>query len=223
MPVVFNDGKDNQNKVDPVKQLNAQNEVIKKIVNALQKLEEEFINSRRTTNSKINGNNFSLTEKLRTIETEVESIDTRVSVIGERTPEEMMIEPVRDMVSQGYVSIQVQASADVLEKASELKELDRQLSQRLDEEVSVRESVVLSLATDITSMDERSQQRTLDTNSRLGGGNSGGNVYELQATIQNLKMEVDQLKGVNNDLKIMFENEKNRVNQMIESISNRMV
>jgi hypothetical protein len=223
MPVVFNDGKDNQNKVDPVKQLNAQNEVIKKIVNALQKLEEEFVNSRRTTNSKINGNNFSLTEKLRTIETEVESIDTRVSVIGERTPEEMMIEPVRDMVSQGYVSIQIQASADVLEKASELKEFDRQLSQRLDEEVSVRESVVLSLATDITSMDERSQQRTLDVNSRLGGGNSGGNVYELQATIQNLKMEVNQLKGVNNDLKIMFENEKNRVNQMVESLSNRIM
>lgn len=195
--------------------------MIKKIINAVQKLEGEFIDSKRTLSSKVNGNTFSITEKLRGVEGIIQSIDERVSVIGERTPEEMMIDPVKEMVSQGYTSIQIQASADVLEKASELKESDRQLSQRIDEEVKVRESVVLSLATDITSMDERNQVKFSEVGSRVPS-NNGGSVYELQATIQNLKMEVDRLKGVNNDLEMKVVNETNRVNQILESISHRL-
>lgn len=222
MPVVFNDGKNDKSKINQQENKEqALNEVIKKIINAVQKLEGEFIDSKRTLSSKVNGNNFSITEKLRGVETIVQSIDERVSVIGERTPEEMMIDPVKEMVSQGYTSIQVQASADVLEKASELKESDRQLLQRIDEEVKVRESVVLSLATDITSMDERNQVKFSEVGSRVPS-NNGGSVYELQATIQNLKMEVDRLKGVNNDLEMKVVNETNRVNQILESISHRL-
>ena len=222
MPVVFNDGKNDKSKINQQENKEqALNEVIKKIINAVQKLEGEFIDSKRTLSSKVNGNTFSITEKLRGVETIVQSIDERVSVIGERTPEEMMIDPVREMVSQGYTSIQIQASADVLEKASELKESDRQLSQRIDEEVKVRESVVLSLATDITSMDERNQVKFSEVGSRVPS-NNGGSVYELQATIQNLKMEVDRLKGVNNDLEMKVVNETNRVNQILESISHRL-
>lgn len=222
MPVVFNDGKNDKSKINQQENKEqALNEVIKKIINAVQKLEGEFIDSKRTLSSKVNGNTFSITEKLRGVEGIVQSIDERVSVIGERTPEEMMIDPVREMVSQGYTSIQIQASADVLEKASELKESDRQLSQRIDEEVKVRESVVLSLATDITSMDERNQVKFSEVGSRVPS-NNGGSVYELQATIQNLKMEVDRLKGVNNDLEMKVVNETNRVNQILESISHRL-
>ena len=222
MPVVFNDGKNDKSKVNQQESKEqALNEVIKKIINAVQKLEGEFIDSKRTLSSKVNGNNFSITEKLRGVETIVQSIDERVSVIGERTPEEMMIDPVKEMVSQGYTSIQVQASADVLEKASELKESDRQLSQRIDEEVKARESVVLSLATDITSMDERNQVKFSEVGSRVPS-NNGGSVYELQATIQNLKMEVDRLKGVNNDLEMKVMKETNRVNQILESITYRL-
>lgn len=222
MPVVFNDGKNDKSKVNQQESKEqAINEVIKKIIDAVQKLEGEFIDSKRTLSSKVNGNNFSITEKLRGVETIVQSIDERVSVIGERTPEEMMIDPVKEMVSQGYTSIQVQASADVLEKASELKESDRQLSQRIDEEVKARESVVLSLATDITSMDERNQVKFSEVGSRVPS-NNGGSVYELQATIQNLKMEVDRLKGVNNDLEMKVMKETNRVNQILESITYRL-
>lgn len=222
MPVVFNDGKNDKSKINQQENKEqALNEVIKKIINAVQKLEGEFIDSKRTLSSKVNGNTFSITEKLRGVEGIIQSIDERVSVIGERTPEEMMIDPVREMVSQGYTSIQIQASADVLEKASELKESDRQLSQRIDEEVKVRESVVLSLATDITSMDERNQVKFSEVGSRVPS-NNGGSVYELQATIQNLKMEVDRLKGVNNDLEMKVVNETNRVNQILESISHRL-
>lgn len=222
MPVVFNDGKNDKSKVNQQESKEqAINEVIKKIIDAVQKLEGEFIDSKRTLSSKVNGNNFSITEKLRGVETIVQSIDERVSVIGERTPEEMMIDPVKEMVSQGYTSIQVQASADVLEKASELKESDRQLSQRIDEEVKARESVVLSLATDITSMDQRNQVKFSEVGSRVTT-NSGGSVYELQATIQNLKMEVDRLKGVNNDLEMKVMKETNRVNQILESITYRL-
>lgn len=222
MPVVFNDGKNDKSKVNQQENKEqALNEVIKKIINAVQKLEGEFIDSKRTLSSKVNGNTFSITEKLRGVETIVQSIDERVSVIGERTPEEMMIDPVKEMVSQSYVSIQVRASADVLEKASELKESDRQLSQRIDEEVKARESVVLSLATDITSMDERNQVKFSEVGSRVPS-NNGGSVYELQATIQNLKMEVDRLKGVNNDLEMKVMKETNRVNQILESITYRL-
>lgn len=222
MPVVFNDGKNDKSKINQQESKEqALNEVIKKIINAVQKLEGEFIDSKRTLSSKVNGNTFSITEKLRGVEGIIQSIDERVSVIGERTPEEMMIDPVKEMVSQGYTSIQIQASADVLEKASELKESDRQLSQRIDEEVKVRESVVLSLATDITSMDERNQVKFSEVGSRVPS-NNGGSVYELQATIQNLKMEVDRLKGVNNDLEMKVVNETNRVNQILESISHRL-
>ena len=222
MPVVFNDGKNDKSKINQQENKEqALNEVIKKIINAVQKLEGEFIDSKRTLSSKVNGNTFSITEKLRGVEGIIQSIDERVSVIGERTPEEMMIDPVKEMVSQGYTSIQIQASADVLEKASELKESDRQLSQRIDEEVKVRESVVLSLATDITSMDERNQVKFSEVGSRVPS-NNGGSVYELQATIQNLKMEVDRLKGVNNDLEMKVVNETNRVNQILESISHRL-
>lgn len=222
MPVVFNDGKNDKSKVNQQESKEqAINEVIKKIIDAVQKLEGEFIDSKRTLSSKVNGNNFSITEKLRGVETIVQSIDERVSVIGERTPEEMMIDPVKEMVSQGYTSIQVQASADVLEKASELKESDRQLSQRIDEEVKARESVVLSLATDITSMDQRNQVKFSEVGSRVPS-NNGGSVYELQATIQNLKMEVDRLKGVNNDLEMKVMKETNRVNQILESITYRL-
>ena len=44
--------------------------------------------NKRTINSKVNGNTFSLTEKFRSFDDVVESINVRVSTIGERTPEE---------------------------------------------------------------------------------------------------------------------------------------
>ena len=73
------------------------NNIIKKLVEVIQKLEQEIIDNKRTINSKVNGNTFSLTEKLRSFDDVVESINVRVSTIGERTTEELTTEPVKSL------------------------------------------------------------------------------------------------------------------------------
>lgn len=223
MPVVFNDGKKNNEQ--------PKNDIIPKIVSVIQKLEEEIISNKRTVNSKINGNNFSVTEKLRELVSTIDSIDTRVSVIGERTPEEMTTEPIRQMISEGYTSIQIKGSADLLGKTVELMSVDQSLSMRIDEEVIARESVVLSLATDIVSLDERNQVKHNEIKSRLDDINmspsSPNYTNQIQNTITSLTNEISSLKKQNEELSAKLDRElfvemNNRI-KMNESINNRFM
>lgn len=221
MPVVFNDGKKNNEQ--------PKNDIIPKIINVIQKLEEEIISNKRTVNSKINGNNFSVTEKLRELVSTIDSIDTRVSVIGERTPEEMTTEPIRQMISEGYTSIQIKGSSDLLGKTVELMASDQSLSVRIDEEINTRESVSISLATDIVALDERSQIKINEIKTRVDEMNlspsSPNFTNQIQQTILSLTNEVSSLKRQNEELsakldKEIFTEMNNRI-KMNESINNR--
>ena len=138
------------------------NNIIKKLVEVIQKLEQEIIDNKRTINSKVNGNTFSLTEKLRSFDDVVESSNVRVSTIGERTPEELTTEPVKSLIVDGYNSIQIKCSAEILNKSTELTSVDHSLSTRINEEKVLREKDVLSLATNLVSFDERNNIGLVD-------------------------------------------------------------
>lgn len=223
MPVVFNGGNKSPNE-------QPKNEVIKRIVTVIQKIEEEINTNKRTINSKVNGNSLSLTQKIRDVESVIESIDVRVSTIGEKTPDELTTEPIREMISQGYLSIQVKGSADLLNKATELVAVDHSLDNRISEEVKTRESVALSLATDIVSMDERTTNKFKELSSRIDGVNtshgSPQHVLELIQTVNNLTAEVERLKTQNSELSAKLDKEifteMTHRTRAIESINSRL-
>lgn len=224
MPVVFNGGQGKNNSEQP------KNDIIKKIVTVIQKLEEEIISNKRTVNSKINGNTFSLTEQLRDLSKKMEEIDTRVSTIGERSPEEIMIDPVKEMVSEGYNSIQIKGSSDLLAKTTELNFADQSLSVRIDDEVKARESVSLSLATDIVAVEERSRVSVENIKSRFDEINqspvSVHTIQEMKNTVDLLKSEIERLKRSNEELSAKLDketfSEMNQRVQQIKSIEHRL-
>ena len=223
MAVVFNDsqGQNGQQK----------NDIINKIIVVIQKLEEEMISNKRTITSKVNGNNFSITEKLREIASTIESIDGRVSTIGERTPEEIVVGPVQEMISKGYESIQLKASSDLVNKFAELSFKDGELNTKIDASIKERDRIILSLATDIVSQEERNVARNRELNTRINDINmSPGSSYDnqqLMQTIQNLSAEVGRLKVENSQLRDKIDREMftemRRREESINSINQRIV
>lgn len=207
------------------------NNIIKKLVEVIQKLEQEIIDNKRTINSKVNGNTFSLTEKLRSFDDVVESINVRVSTIGERTPEELTTEPVKSLIVDGYNSIQIKCSAEILNKSTELTSVDHSLSTRIDDEKVLREKNILSLATNLVSFDERNNIVVSELKSRLDGINpsnpSSDSLMGLSQKIENLTTEVNNLRNninvVSSKLdKEVFTEMNNRINA-IKSIETRLV
>lgn len=207
------------------------NNIIKKLVEVIQKLEQEIIDNKRTINSKVNGNTFSLTEKLRSFDDVVESINVRVSTIGERTPEELTTEPVKSLIVDGYNSIQIKCSAEILNKSTELTSVDHSLSTRIDDEKVLREKNILSLATNLVSFDERNNVVVSELKSRLDGINpsnpSSDSLMGLSQKIENLTTEVNNLRNninvVSSKLdKEVFTEMNNRINA-IKSIESRLV
>jgi len=207
------------------------NNIIKKLVEVIQKLEQEIIDNKRTINSKVNGNTFSLTEKLRSFDDVVESINVRVSTIGERTPEELTTEPVKSLIVDGYNSIQIKCSAEILNKSTELTSVDHSLSTRIDDEKVLREKNILSLATNLVSFDERNNVVVSELKSRLDGINpsnpSSDSLMGLSQKIENLTTEVNNLRNninvVSSKLdKEVFTEMNNRINA-IKSIETRLV
>lgn len=207
------------------------NNIIKKLVEVIQKLEQEIIDNKRTINSKVNGNTFSLTEKLRSFDDVVESINVRVSTIGERTPEELTTEPVKSLIVDGYNSIQIKCSAEILNKSTELTSVDHSLSTRIDDEKVLREKNILSLATNLVSFDERNNVVVSELKSRLDGINpsnpSSDSLMGLSQKIENLTTEVNNLRNninvVSSKLdKEVFTEMNNRINS-IKSIETRLV
>ncbi len=223
MAVTFNKGRQEE-QPNP-------NNIIKKLVEVIQKLEQEIIDNKRTINSKVNGNTFSLTEKLRSFDDVVESINVRVSTIGERTPEELTTEPVKSLIVDGYNSIQIKCSSEILNKSTELSSIDHSLSTRIDEEKSLIEKEVLSLATNIVSFDERNNTMISDLKSRLDGINpinpSSDSLLGLSQKIENLTTEVNNLRNNINVVsakldKEVFTEMNNRINS-IKSIESRLM
>ena len=207
------------------------NNIIKKLVEVIQKLEQEIIDNKRTINSKVNGNTFSLTEKLRSFDDVVESINVRVSTIGERTPEELTTEPVKSLIVDGYNSIQIKCSAEILNKSTELTSVDHSLSTRIDDEKVLREKDILSLATNLVSFDERNNIVVSELKSRLDGINpsnpSSDSLMGLSQKIENLTTEVNNLRNNINVVsakldKEVFTEMNNRINA-IKSIETRLV
>lgn len=207
------------------------NNIIKKLVEVIQKLEQEIIDNKRTINSKVNGNTFSLTEKLRSFDDVVESINVRVSTIGERTPEELTTEPVKSLIVDGYNSIQIKCSAEILNKSTELTSVDHSLSTRIDDEKVLREKDILSLATNLVSFDERNNVVVSELKSRLDGINpsnpSSDSLMGLSQKIENLTTEVNNLRNNINVVsakldKEVFTEMNNRINA-IKSIETRLV
>lgn len=206
------------------------NNIIKKLVEVIQKLEQEIIDNKRTINSKVNGNTFSLTEKLRSFDDVVESINVRVSTIGERTPEELTTEPVKSLIVDGYNSIQIKCSAEILNKSTELTSVDHSLSTRIDDEKVLREKDILSLATNLVSFDERNNIVVSELKSRLDGINpsnpSSDSLMGLSQKIENLTTEVNNLRNNINVVsakldKEVFTEMNNRINA-IKSIETRL-
>jgi hypothetical protein len=207
------------------------NNIIKKLVEVIQKLEQEIIDNKRTINSKVNGNTFSLTEKLRSFDEVVESINVRVSTIGERTPEELTTEPVKSLIVDGYNSIQIKCSAEILNKSTELTSVDHSLSTRIDEEKVLREKDVLSLATNLVSFDERNNIVVSELKSRFDAINptnpSSDSLMGLSQKIENLTTEVTNLRNNINVVsakldKEVFTEMNNRINS-IKSIETRLL
>tara|TARA_R110000803_G_scaffold48837_2_gene101450 strand:- start:3722 stop:4408 length:687 start_codon:yes stop_codon:yes gene_type:complete len=199
MPVIFNKDTNKENQPNP-------NEIINKIIKVIKELEQTIIDNKRTINSKVNGNNFSMTEKIRTFNDVIQSVDTRVSIIGERTPEELTTEPVKELIKDGYTSIQVKCSSEILNKATELNFADNSLSTRLSDEVKNRESTILSLATNIISFDERNGvkfstlESKIDTIRPSGPNNNSldglsNRIDILIGEVNNLKKNVIDLSG----------------------------
>jgi len=206
------------------------NNIIKKLVEVIQKLEQEIIDNKRTINTKVNGNNFSLTEKLRSFDDVVESINVRVSTIGERTPEELTTEPVKRLIVDGYNSIQIKCSAEILNKSTELTSVDHSLSTRINEEKTLREKDVLSLATNLVSFDERNNIVVSELKSRFDGINptnpSSDSLMGLSQKIENLTTEVTNLRNNINVVsakldKEVFTEMNSRINS-IKSIEMRL-
>ena len=207
------------------------NNIIKKLVEVIQKLEQEIIDNKRTINSKVNGNTFSLTEKLRSFDDVVESINVRVSTIGERTPEELTTEPVKSLIVDGYNSIQIKCSAEILNKSTELTSVDHSLSTRINEEKVLREKYVLSLATNLVSFDERNNIVVSELKSRFDGINptnpSSDSLMGLSQKIENLTTEVTNLRNNINVVsakldKEVFTEMNSRINS-IKSIETRLL
>ena len=108
---------------------------------------------------------------------------------------------------------------------------DDELKTKIDASIKERDRIILSLATDIVSQEERNVARSRELSTRINEINmTPGSSYDTQQvmqTIQNLSAEVSRLQTENSQLKDKIDREMftemRRREESINSINQRIV